>query len=390
MIDPLLPHIILGGGIIGLSIAYYLCKSDQPCIIIEQTAVNSSASGKSGGFLAKTWQDHMCTESLCQRSYQLHQQLAGEINGTLRYDYRNCNTYSIKLKQLYTDNTDIQYATPNAPIQAPSKQQLLPDWCNGNIQSYSNIGNAFNTSQITPSKFCDTLVDEIQRMGGKIIIDTIQHINLDSNNIVQSIQLQSNHQFISCSTLTIACGSWSSNKLLSSIYSTLPNITGSKAHSIILKPNNNNNNNNITDNTMLFIDYTDIHHKSTDPEIYPRSDGSIYICGASDSTLLPDTSASVHSDELVAESLYSVGCHVSSIIRDHYYISVSQACYLPTTDDGFPIIGRLSAYDNTYICTGHTCWGMNNSLGSGLAIAQLITTGNTDIDISELTPDRFQ
>jgi glycine/D-amino acid oxidase-like deaminating enzyme len=44
---------ILGGGVVGASIAYYLSLRGVSCVIVEKTSIASAASGKSGGFLAR-------------------------------------------------------------------------------------------------------------------------------------------------------------------------------------------------------------------------------------------------------------------------------------------------------------------------------------------------
>ena len=48
-----------GGGIHGVSLAYYLTanyKSEQiDVVLVERTGVASAASGKAGGFLAREW-----------------------------------------------------------------------------------------------------------------------------------------------------------------------------------------------------------------------------------------------------------------------------------------------------------------------------------------------
>jgi hypothetical protein len=40
---------VVGGGIMGASVAYYLSKRGVSCILIEKTQIASAASGKSGG-----------------------------------------------------------------------------------------------------------------------------------------------------------------------------------------------------------------------------------------------------------------------------------------------------------------------------------------------------
>ena len=34
-----------------------------------------------------------------------------------------------------------------------------------------------------------------------------------------------------------------------------------------------------------------------------------------------------------------------------------QACFLPCTDDGLPLIGRVPGLEGAYVATGHSCWG---------------------------------
>ena len=50
--------VILGGGIIGCSVAYQLSlRGYKPVVVDREDAVASGASGKAGGFLARSWSD---------------------------------------------------------------------------------------------------------------------------------------------------------------------------------------------------------------------------------------------------------------------------------------------------------------------------------------------
>ena len=49
--------LIVGGGVIGTSIAYRLAARGADVIVIERSAIACAASGKSGGFLAMDWCD---------------------------------------------------------------------------------------------------------------------------------------------------------------------------------------------------------------------------------------------------------------------------------------------------------------------------------------------
>lgn len=45
--------VIVGGGIIGCSIAYHLTELGVACTLVERCSIACSASGKAGGFLAR-------------------------------------------------------------------------------------------------------------------------------------------------------------------------------------------------------------------------------------------------------------------------------------------------------------------------------------------------
>jgi glycine/D-amino acid oxidase-like deaminating enzyme len=53
----------------------------------------------------------------------------------------------------------------------------------------------------------------------------------------------------------------------------------------------------------------------------------------------------------------------------------AQACYLPTSKDGFPLIGEHPNSRGVYIATGHSCWGILNSPVTGLMLSELIDDG---------------
>ena len=80
-----------GGGIHGVSTAYYLAQLGIRSVIIEQTRIAAAASGKAGGFLAREWGSGP-TVQLHHKSYDLHQQLAFELSVT---SYRQVDTLEV-------------------------------------------------------------------------------------------------------------------------------------------------------------------------------------------------------------------------------------------------------------------------------------------------------
>ncbi len=64
--------LIVGGGVIGTSIAYHLAVRGAAVTVLERSAVACAASGKSGGFLALDWCDGTPLMALARRSFALH------------------------------------------------------------------------------------------------------------------------------------------------------------------------------------------------------------------------------------------------------------------------------------------------------------------------------
>ena len=144
-------------------------------------------------------------------------------------------------------------------------------------------------------------------------------------------------------------------------------VSGVKAHSIIFKGNQP------SEPYAYFLAYHSTNGNILDPEIYPRpskrflfwsllfrsnsihsnfSDGDIYICGFSEecSQNLPDSGNAVTINESNCERLRQIVVEVASTLKD-LPVETQQACYLPQSNDGHPLIGRLYGLNNVYIAT---------------------------------------
>lgn len=69
-------------------------------------------------------------------------------------------------------------------------------------------------------------------------------------------------------------------------------------------------------------------------------------------------------------------------------ISGQTACLRPLTPDGKPYVGAASGWENVYIAAGHASEGIHYGPVTAMAMADLITSGASDIDVSALDPGR--
>jgi len=183
-------------------------------------------------------------------------------------------------------------------------------------------------------------------------------------------------EIIPCDGIVICMGPWSSQA-----YSWFPLcrnlqfVTGSKANSIVVKPHG------ISASQMpsnaYFVNHSNANSQSVHFEVYPRADGTIYCCGSSTSIRLPDDPFDVKFDSTSTRNLRQ---HMDELSREHLGIGASellteQACYLPLSHDDKPLIGKITGTSNAYVGAGHTCWGILNSLVTGLLLSELIVDG---------------
>lgn len=100
-----MPTVILGGGIIGSSIAYYLSKqsTDEIHIIEPSSKLFSAASGYAAGFLARDWFSPSLAP-LGALSFDLHHELAAENGGEEKWGYMKGTALSLDVAPWYEEN----------------------------------------------------------------------------------------------------------------------------------------------------------------------------------------------------------------------------------------------------------------------------------------------
>ena len=127
-----------------------------------------------------------------------------------------------------------------------------------------------------------------------------------------------------------------------------------------------------------------------DPEVYPRPDSTVYVTGFPDApSYVAERPGAVEVRADVTERLVGVMGKVSTELANAP-VRTRQACHLPCSPDGTPVIGRLPNVDGAFVATGAGCWGILCGPATGLALAELIVDGHASaVDLSPFDPARF-
>jgi len=207
--------VIIGGGIQGTCVAYYLRKHpvlppSSSITILEAKSIASAASGKGGGFMARAWGDGGPTEALHHIGFDLFEEIVEEIHCQ---SYRKIPVLSVQPGQ---SSTYIQRAKKDTKLG-----KMIPNWLNGNTGPISSMGTGSDTAQITPGDFVTKLVEYLERTdGAKVILGTCTGIESMADDtthgkrIITGVQYQSqdNQQqtmVLPADIVVVCAGPWS-------------------------------------------------------------------------------------------------------------------------------------------------------------------------------------
>jgi len=139
----------------------------------------------------------------------------------------------------------------------------------------------------------------------------------------------------------------------------------------------------------LFLEYREASGEILTPELFPRTDGTTYVCAISSTGPVPVDPADVAPDEGAHARLEALCRNISPALATAP-IKARQACFRPVTEDGLPLIGAVPGTDGAYVATGHSVWGMLNAPATGEAMSELILDGAAHhVDLAPFAPGRL-
>ena len=325
---------------------------------------------------------------MTRRSYHLHSLLAEELE-TETTGYRVLNTLSLTLDS-------------KRPRPGPGERRQGPAWVSGRVVDCEVLGSPATTAQVHPRLLTAALMAAAVKAGASLLKGKVTGARL-SSGVVTGLQLSSG-QIVEADIVVLCMGAWTGRGLeMFGLSSSL--VGGHRAHSITIKlPNPAQSG---IDNTALFLS------SPGEPELYPRPDGTLYMCGGcrTEQLPLPEDPAEVKVDLEACREIKTLAGQISDRLGEAESYD-SSACYLPHSQDGTPIIGKISKVTSTdfwtrplsqmyillfplqveglYVGAGHSCWGILQGPATGEALAQLILTGHTEhVALDNFSPDRF-
>ncbi|KAG1803929.1 FAD dependent oxidoreductase [Suillus plorans] len=399
--------VIIGGGIIGCSVAYYLSRhpsystSTTNIIVLEASAngVAQGASGKAGGLVAK-W---AYPREIVDISFPEHVKLAEEHNGAERWGWRfvGCGSWEGEGEAFGESGSGVGkggkrkslektlgFDTSTVATESRAAKGLPDDltWVKEELTtSYSPMSGPDGTAQVHPYLFTTSMLDLAKETGAQLVEGTaisVEQVNRRVTGITYRDRSDSDCiKTLPATHVVLSAGAWSP-----SIIPSLP-IAATRAHSVTIHPKAG-----VTISPyVLFTEILLPHSLSASPEIYARPDNEVYVCGPGDDSTLPSNVDDVEIDLAACQSITNQVASISQELREGV-VDKRQACFLPVVrTGGGPIIGEAEKIaKGLYIATGHTCWGICNAPGTAKVIAELIMERKArSRNLTKLAPSRF-
>jgi glycine/D-amino acid oxidase-like deaminating enzyme len=300
---------------------------------------------------------------LARRSFQLHQELADTL-GAEEIQYRRLTCAAISVN-------------PALGKRPGGKKLDGVEWAEDFVLGIRPLGDESTIAQVHPKLLCKNLwkvASKPKKQGGvgsnlvrgRVVSPVYENDTLVGAKLEDGAILKGD-------AVLFACGPWDINVM-----------TGVKYHSVIIP-------------TPRVLTQSVFFSGLGDPEVYPRPDSTAYCTG------FPDPAVKVTERPGEEEVRPEAASRIVEAVRKASggtdkggalgtAPSLEQACYLPSTPDGLPVMGRLpSESGKCFVAAGHACWGILLGPASGESMANLIATGGSTehVDLRPYNPARF-
>ncbi|EXJ58189.1 hypothetical protein A1O7_05614 [Cladophialophora yegresii CBS 114405] len=442
--------IILGGGIIGLSTAYYLSlarsassTSGDIHIIDSSATLFTSASGYAGGFVALDWFSRPVA-SLGALSFRLHRELAEQHGGYRRWGYAGSHVYSLSegdegVEEASRGQGDwIAEGTSRAQVAPlasnPDPVNTPPTvWTRRSGWTFDTIGRPGDCAQVEPRELCEFLLEECQKRGVQVHLSTMATgVLTDDMGALKGLKLRTTNAGagqpheqetqLQCENVVISAGAWTPR-----VFSTLfPQsklripIEPLAGHSIVVKSPRyttpyvdlaEKEGGTDKDKSMCYAIYCGPGPRwSFAPEAFARlarsGETEVWVGGLNDSTLpLPELSTDVKRmiDPQSIQDLRRTTVELTGLAKgggqpnqDDLETVREGLCFRPISQRGTPHIGAIDGKDlglragnsGVYIASGHGPWGISLSLGTGKVMSEMLMGQKPGADVRGLRVGR--
>lgn len=369
--------VIVGGGIIGCSIAYYLAKEGVRAQIIERNAIGSEASGMAPGVLAPLMEMEspgvVDVEArrpyleLCLESFRLHRHLHEELREEAGLDVQYRQTHALHVA---FNESEEQCLKAQIPLQQTTGIDVA--WLGRDELKSLGAGLSpkvrgalcwYDQAEVESYRLTLAYVQAAESRGASIRQGTVTGIRHRGARVTGVIV---SGREIGADIVVLAMGTWSKTGGLW-LGRKVP-VEPVRGQIITLESDGE---------FPPYLTYHGINY------VIPKAGGSILLGTTYERVGFRNRVTQAGQDGIIRRA-FSL---LPSLAKTRMVRAVSGL--RPLSEDSFPILGRFPGWDNAYVAAGHGPKGIILSAITGRIMAELITKGRTQTAIEAFDPARF-
>jgi glycine/D-amino acid oxidase-like deaminating enzyme len=380
--------VVIGGGIIGAAITYYLAASGAAVTLLERNDLSSGTSGACGGSVTLQTKRTGPVLAVALESQRLYCGLSDELAYDLEYQQDG---------SLIVAETDVELeylATLNAAQKATGLDMTWLDaaaaseWGEGLGPSVRGASFCSTDAEVNPLKVVFGFAEAARRHGARICTNTeVTGVRIDRGRVTA---VQTDRGAITTQSVVNAAGVWS--PAIGQLAGANLPVRPRRGVVIVTEPAPFR-----VLGTLFSTKYL-TSKRHLDSASTPASNGDVVSGGL----VLAETAAGnllVGSSREFAEFDTRVPAGIIAFIAReavrllptiaHVRMIRAYAGLRPFSPDGLPIIGNMPGIEGFVVATGHEGDGVALAPWTGKTVAQLITTAERPEHLAPFDPQRF-
>ena len=379
--------IVVGGGIIGCSVAWQLSKRKQKVLVIERTDVASGSAGATDGFVGCYTKKPGPQLDLAIKSVKMFDTLQEELDTDINYERAAGGMQPVEDKIQWdmlsrTAELQQQHGIDVRMISAEEARKIVPG-LNPNIYGALYCPTA---GKVNPMYLSFAYCRAAKKCGAEFMYRTQVTDFIIENGHAVGVQTSKGNFY--AGKIINACGSWAGEAArLAGLdlpinprkgqlavtepidFYMSPTIQCARYNVIKFHPET------IKDETVLRL--------GSSMNIAQTAEGGLIIGGTREFAGFEDENTLEGIDTMMRRVLrFFPGLKDLHVIR---YFSG----FRPYTPDGMPLLGEVKTLPGFYMAAGHEGDGISLSPITGRLIAELIVNGSCSHDITPFSPNRF-
>lgn len=383
--------VVIGGGIIGSSVAYYLSKEGYSVALVEKGDIASGTSSRCDAVaLICDKKPGMDTE-IGYRSIQLYKELAKEFSFDFQFSTRGSLYVCETEQELEIARTYVNQQRANGYDMKTVSHEELPDIERHLANDLAGGVWTETDSTMNPYLVCYAFIEEAKKYGLTVFTnEEVKEITQGPNGSVEAVKTST--KTIYTNTVVNCAGVWAS-KIGALVNINIP-IRPRKGLILVTEKTKNIVHQKVHEFGYMLSKFEDISYKRNVSDLVERNniaftieptEANNYLVGGHRDFTGYDTST----DHEVMKGIAERATRFLPILKNVNCIR-AYAGIRPWVVDHLPIISEVDEVPGYYIASGHEGDGISMAPITGKMMTELISQKPTEFNIESLKFSRYK